>query len=1366
VEQVPDCLERVLIVVSRCLSDMRDDLSSSVGFVMDLLGDLVKYDKVIEVLADESIGLPLSTLAPVLYPFFRHTIANVRLAVVQTLSSFMDIESLPKTWMDATFLRLIFQNLVLEERSDIRDSTLHAWRSALTTISAKEGWLESITSESLLRDWFTMMMTPLGVPLNTSLFFHPTFQSEDHVPRERHNVDLNMKRQDLAILSIDVVLKARIAASHALAFLFVCWPSTTMEAMFRPIFMGYVDSTSILQKLLASIISEEWAHEYDQIPSTPTDPKPLLIDVSPMAKEISDMSLAWLQGNPLPAYHEMLINLHGILKECQALLQSFALDCRLPVSSIPYLGVEVDVTDTRQGCFTITTAKTAVGSMYDSLKASLGRTKKKELAVIGEKRLAVVAMIDRYADLKAEHDNRVSATVAAAFVALKSTPDKVSPVVKGIMNGIKNEENLGLQTRSAVAVAAFVSFCVDKGLGQPAEKIVKNLCTFLCQDSEQTPTFSYTRQLTDGILSFRDPLKPGSATNGKDGKEKMPLPDPNSKAYLPRRGASLAFRQLSVQFGPKLLQVIPKMWHSMAGGLLSAFPSGKIDEETDNEIEKSYGQDIIDSLSVLEATVPTFDENLWPKLIEIFPIILLALRSRFAIIRQAAAKCVSTVCDVITVESMHFVIDQVIPLLSDPLSLHNRQGATELIYHIVQKLDIKALPYVIFLVVPILGRMSDSDEAIRSTATNTFASLVKMVPLESGLPDPPGFSEELLKRREDERQFLFQLLDGSKVEQYEIPVTIKAELRKYQQEGVNWLAFLAKYQLHGILCDDMGLGKTLQSICILASKHCERKKRHEETKSPDSVHLPSLIVCPPTLTGHWYYEILKYADNLKPMLYTGNARDRTKRLSAIKGYDVVITSYDIVRNDVNHLEPINWLYCILDEGHIIKNARTKLTKAVKCMKSQHRLILSGTPIQNNVLELWSLFDFLMPGFLGTESSFSERFSKPILANRDGKSKNSEAAALALEALHKQVLPFLLRRLKEDVLNDLPPKIIQDYYCELSDLQKVLYDDFSGSSARTTAEGAVNSVDLAEKSSEQTHVFQALQYLRKLCNHPALVLKNDKEAISSAMSKIGSKPDTLRDMQHAPKLQALKQLLNDCGIGLAAGASCDLSKTELLDTDGSSSSVTQHRVLIFCQMKQMLDIIETDLFKPHMPSVTYMRLDGGTDASKRHAIVQTFNSDPSIDCLLLTTHVGGLGLTLTGADTVIFVEHDWNPMKDLQAMDRAHRIGQKKVVNVYRLISKGTLEEKIMGLQRFKLNIANSIVTQQNSGMASMDTDLVLDLFKRTGEEEDALAANKKKLKESSSTVSQKNVLQALQDLPAEDEYDALDLSSFMSSLGR
>jgi len=194
----------------------------------------------------------------------------------------------------------------------------------------------------------------------------------------------------------------------------------------------------------------------------------------------------------------------------------------------------------------------------------------------------------------------------------------------------------------------------------------------------------------------------------------------------------------------------------------------------------------------------------------------------------------------------------------------------------------------------------------------------------------------------------------------------------------------------------MGLGKTLQSICILASKHHERAQKHKELKSPDTVHLPSLIICPPTLTGHWYYEIQKYVNNLKPILYTGNSRDRTRLLSKLQQYDVVVTSYEVVRNDIEQLQGLNWLYCILDEGHVIKNGKTKLTKAVKCIRAQHRVILSGTPIQNNVLELWSLFDFLMPGFLGSEGSFNERFGKPILADRDGKSKNSEAGMLHRE----------------------------------------------------------------------------------------------------------------------------------------------------------------------------------------------------------------------------------------------------------------------------------------------------------------------------------------------------------------------------------
>jgi TATA-binding protein-associated factor len=357
---------------------------------------------------------------------------------------------------------------------------------------------------------------------------------------------------------------------------------------------------------------------------------------------------------------------------------------------------------------------------------------------------------------------------------------------------------------------------------------------------------------------------------------------------------------------------------------------------------------------------------------------------------------------------------------------------------------------------------------------------------------------------------------------------------------------------------------------------------------------------------------------------------------------------------------------------------------VKQVIANHRLILTGTPIQNNVVELWSLFDFLMPGFLGTEIEFNKLYTKPILASREAKSnsKEQENGTLAMEALHRQVLPFLLRRVKEDVLKDLPEKIIQDYYVDMCPLQVMLYEDFSKEEDET--------IKLAEKEKSQ-HVFQQLNYARKLCDHPLLVV-NPKHTKYEQIQKMLEKDEkTLHDISYSPKLQALSQLLKD-------------------------STEAEHRILIFCQFKSMLDIIENDLLKEHLKEITYMRLDGSVESNKRHEIVTKFNADPTIDCLLLTTRVGGLGLNLTGADTVIFVEHDWNPSMDLQAMDRTHRIGQTKCVNVYRLITRNTIEEKIMSLQKFKLNISQSVVNRENSSFKSMDTDKLLNMFEKAPEQ--------------------------------------------------
>lgn len=429
----------------------------------------------------------------------------------------------------------------------------------------------------------------------------------------------------------------------------------------------------------------------------------------------------------------------------------------------------------------------------------------------------------------------------------------------------------------------------------------------------------------------------------------------------------------------------------------------------------------------------------------------------------------------------------------------------EALQYIINYLEIDVLPYLIFLVVPILGRMSDQSIYVRKLVTKSFATLVRLMPLESGIENPPGFTQEMIEQKQKERKFLEQLLDGSKLDEYKVPITVNAQLRKYQQDGLNWLAFLQKYKLHGILCDDMGLGKTLQTLCMIVSDNFNRKQVFEQTKNPESTPLPSLVVCPPTVVGHWFHEIKKFFSNYcNPIQYIGSPSERSALRQQIFTHDIIILSYDILRNDIDFLKEIYFNYCALDEGHIIRNAKTKITLAAKMIRANHRLILSGTPIQNNVLELWSLFDFLMPGFLGTEKQFNQVYGKPILAAKDPKcsSKEQEQGTLALEALHRQVLPFLLRRVKEDVLQDLPPKIIQDYYCELSPLQKQLYEDFATSSTCKDIQSSLHSPTAApaekEKKSQRgggTHIFQGniiiiiypfIYHIQNFCNFTYLL----------------------------------------------------------------------------------------------------------------------------------------------------------------------------------------------------------------------------------------------------------------------------------------
>ncbi|KAG1142215.1 hypothetical protein G6F37_005463 [Rhizopus arrhizus] len=1386
----------VIMTLWDCLIDLKDDLTASTGAVMDLIAKMFEQPGVMDIVRK---NLSLGELVPRLHPFFRHTISGVRVAVLNTLLTFLDCGTASE-WVDERVYRLVFQNLIVEEKAEIIKKSLAVWRG-LTIDGKVDNPLVLQGTQNWLGSWFEITMTPIGQPLDTTTYFYKppgafgiggstlvdknkkSKKSSKGIPEgvrssleeeAGHNLDAGMIAQDFSLITMNQVMRCRVACTTALGMAMSTWPDDSMGLSYQEVLLNLLSSQWALKRQLGAMAVEEWAkailktrYKADDIIHAP--PEAILANTHNFPKTLSQAMIVNLENAATQTtgfYFELVHVLKRIRSECQNLLNAFHSEANVPANLVPTLPALVpgEALPEQGPLFTIETATQVISEMFDSLvtKVPKGKGRATLLKALEERQRRVVASMGYFEELKQKIEINVYASTAGAVVELGVLPAKLNPVVRSVMNSIKYEENLELQQRSAATLADLIALCErsHQSRANPNDKIVKNLCTFLCSDLTVTPVLQ-ENQTQSGILSIQ---KEDTSSKTKENTSTNLTPE-QKDAQLTKRGAEIALRELCNRFGPRVFNTVPKLKECISQKVMEVFPEQGI-EQADQMIRQDpqAGQEVIDSLTVLTMVVPCLSEDLWEDVSQIVPYVCRSLQSCYAVIRTMSAKCLAAIANVITDKTMHMIVEQVLPQLSNPLNVYHRQGAAELIYHLVQLLDTKILPYTIFLIVPILGRMSDTDESVRLVCTNCFALLIKLVPLEAGIPDPPGMSAEMLAHRDEERRFLSQLLDSSKVENYEIPVKIKAELRKYQQEGVNWLAFLNKFHLHGILCDDMGLGKTLQSICILAGDHHIREEKFKETQSPEFAHCPSLVICPPTLTGHWYHEILNYCDNLKPLLYTGGPNERKKIRSSFKNYNVVIMSYDIIRNDIEELEPLYWNYCILDEGHIIKNGKTKITKAIKTLKSNHRLILSGTPIQNNVLELWSLFDFLMPGFLGTEKVFNDRFGKPILASKDSKSssKEQEAGALALEALHKQVLPFLLRRLKEDVLHDLPPKIIQDYYCELSDLQKSLYEEFARSQAKNSVE---DNLDPQVKSNAPTkgatHIFQALQYLRRLCNHPLLVV-NEKYANYTKVQAFLQKTSTsLHSIQNAPKLQALKQLLGECGIGVTN------TESESDPAAMAIGAVSQHRALIFCQLKPMLDIIENDLFKKLMPTVSYLRLDGSIDSNKRHELVQKFNADPSIDVLLLTTHVGGLGLNLTGADTVIFVEHDWNPMKDLQAMDRAHRIGQKKVVNVYRLITRGTLEEKIMGLQKFKLNIANSIVNQQNSGLQSMDTDQILDLFNIGGQGE-GTKKKQKSIDPSSSSEglgAAKAVLENLENLWDDKEYEEeYNIDSFINSL--
>ncbi len=484
---------------------------------------------------------------------------------------------------------------------------------------------------------------------------------------------------------------------------------------------------------------------------------------------------------------------------------------------------------------------------------------------------------------------------------------------------------------------------------------------------------------------------------------------------------------------------------------------------------------------------------------------------------------------------------------------------------------------------------------------------------------------------------LQKLSDFEEIEDSDIPKSFNGILRPYQKAGYNWFHFLRKYNFGGCLADDMGLGKTVQTLALL--------QKIKEENQEEGIHTTSLIIMPTSLVYNWLNEAKKFAPKLKIHPHTGSFRN--KEVELFSNYDVVITTYGITRVDIELLKTLYFNYIILDESQNIKNPASKSFKAVKALKSKHKLILSGTPVENTVNDLWTQMSFINPGLLGNQHFFYTDFVIPIEKKKD------EEKAAKLQALIK---PFVLRRTKTQVATELPPKTENLFYCEMSEDQKDYYEKIKSEYRNALLENLEN----GSFKRSQIQVLQGLTKLRQIANHPLMI----DEGYEGDSGKFESVIHTLQNV-------------------LSRG----------------------HKVLVFSQFVKQLDIYRRYFSDQNIP---FAYLDGAT--SKRGEVVREFQANKDIKLFLISIKAGGVGLNLTEADYVFILDPWWNPAVEQQAIDRTHRIGQNKNVFIYKFITKDTVEEKILALQNRKRKVAESLITTEESFVKSLTPKDIADIL--------------------------------------------------------
>lgn len=462
-------------------------------------------------------------------------------------------------------------------------------------------------------------------------------------------------------------------------------------------------------------------------------------------------------------------------------------------------------------------------------------------------------------------------------------------------------------------------------------------------------------------------------------------------------------------------------------------------------------------------------------------------------------------------------------------------------------------------------------------------------------------------------------------------------LRPYQQVGYKWLKVLENYKFGGILADDMGLGKTLQVIALLESSLKEKVKK------------TSIVVCPSSLVLNWKAEVEKWCPKIKVLIIKGDAITRETLINSYNKYDLIITSYDLLKRDVLEYEDKKFKYIIADEAQYIKNFSTQNATSLKSLEGEVRFALTGTPIENSIAELWSIFDFVMPGYLYSYNKFKKKFEQPILANDDKKT---------LEKLKQLIEPFVLRRVKKEVLTELPDKNITILNNEMEKEQEKIYYSYMAQ-IKQEVDSEVNENGF-EKS--KLKILMLLTRLRQICCHPGLFIEN-----------------------YNGESGKLKQCMDIVNEAISSG----------------------HKILLFSQYTSMFEIIEKELEKLN---INYYKLTGSTPVDKRVDMVESFNKNDDVKIFLISLKAGGTGLNLTSADVVIHYDPWWNLSSENQATDRAYRIGQKNSVQVYKLITSNTIEEKINRLQKRKAELSDKLLSTEETFINKLSKEEIMSLF--------------------------------------------------------